>query len=69
MHPFKATTRDWLVYTLLGIIADALDTVLTAISPPKRPQRSFLVSSANMLPSECFIEMQLRMTVLPSHLT
>ncbi|TFK94582.1 hypothetical protein K466DRAFT_593419 [Polyporus arcularius HHB13444] len=35
-------TRKWLLYTLLGIIADALDTVLTAIAPPKRPQESVL---------------------------
>ncbi len=56
MRPYNATTPEWLVYTLLGIIADTLDTVLTAISPPKKHQRSVLVSSSNMLPSECSID-------------
>ena len=48
MHRSKETSK-WLLYTLLGIIADTLDTVLTAIAPPKRPQKSVLVSSSNVL--------------------
>ncbi len=59
MHPSEATARRWLAYTLLGMIADTFDTVFIAISPPKRPHRSVLVSSFNMLPSGCLIEMQL----------
>ncbi|OSD01623.1 hypothetical protein PYCCODRAFT_1452686 [Trametes coccinea BRFM310] len=46
MHPSRYSSK-WLLYILLGIIADTLDAVFTAIAPPKRPQRSLLVNSAN----------------------
>jgi len=37
-------TRKWLFYTFLGIIADALDLILTSVIPDKRPQTSIGVS-------------------------
>jgi len=37
-------TRKWLFYTFLGMIADALDVVLTSVIPDKTPQRSMVVS-------------------------
>ena len=37
-------TRKWLFYTFLGMIADALDAILTYVIPDKTPQRSIVVS-------------------------
>jgi len=37
-------TRNRLFYAFLGIIADALDVILTSVIPDKRPQRSIIVS-------------------------
>ena len=39
-------TRLWLVYTLLGMLADALDTVMAALGllPPVVPKKSAFVS-------------------------
>ncbi|TFK94596.1 hypothetical protein K466DRAFT_476140 [Polyporus arcularius HHB13444] len=56
MHPSKET-RKWLLYTLLGIIADALDTVLTAIAPPKRPQESVVPSDIDHLSNAELLEL------------
>jgi len=36
--------RKWLFYTFLGVIADALDVILTFVIPDKIPQRSIVVS-------------------------
>ncbi|KAG6860148.1 hypothetical protein C0995_015226 [Termitomyces sp. Mi166 len=36
----------WLFYTFLGLIADALDLVLTSATPSQRPQRSIAVSTS-----------------------
>ncbi|KAI8986817.1 hypothetical protein BD414DRAFT_440339 [Trametes punicea] len=33
-------TQNRLLYAILGVITDALDTILTFVSPPKRQQRS-----------------------------
>ncbi|TFK90721.1 hypothetical protein K466DRAFT_516694 [Polyporus arcularius HHB13444] len=58
MRPYNATTREWLLYTILGIIADTLDTALTAISSPNRPQRSVLPSDIDNLGNEELLELR-----------
>jgi hypothetical protein len=34
----------WLLYTFFGIIADALDVILTSVMPDKAPHRSIVVN-------------------------
>lgn len=45
--------RNWLFYTSLGAMADALDVILTSVIPDKRPQRSISVSKFYPLGLKC----------------
>ncbi|KAJ3563801.1 hypothetical protein NP233_g8702 [Leucocoprinus birnbaumii] len=45
-------TSEWLLYTVLGAIADVLSAILTSVMPDKRPQRSIAASDVDKLTDE-----------------
>ncbi|KAI0366760.1 hypothetical protein BV20DRAFT_971496 [Pilatotrama ljubarskyi] len=66
-HP-AGNMRRWLLYTLLGMIADALDIILTgtAIVPPRRPKRSLLPSDVDGLSDEELVKLRETAPVMDS---
>ncbi|TFY52731.1 hypothetical protein EVG20_g10426 [Dentipellis fragilis] len=56
--------RKWLFYSILGTIADVLDTILTIVVPPKRPQKSLLPSDIDHLSDGEILELQQKGTRL-----
>ncbi|KAI0352037.1 hypothetical protein OH77DRAFT_830725 [Trametes cingulata] len=57
MYPPGHGVGQWLLYTLLGIIADTLDAICTVIVKPKIPERSVLPSDVDHLSDEEFLEL------------
>ncbi|EDR10784.1 uncharacterized protein LACBIDRAFT_293285 [Laccaria bicolor S238N-H82] len=51
-------TRNWLFYTFLGAIADALDVILTFVIPDKRPQSCLQPSDVDQLSNETILALR-----------
>ncbi|KAI8968763.1 kinase-like domain-containing protein [Trametes punicea] len=51
-------TKKQIFYTIAGTVADMLDTVLTSVLPPAKPQRSLLPSDVDQLSDEEIIGLE-----------
>ncbi|KAJ3563800.1 hypothetical protein NP233_g8703 [Leucocoprinus birnbaumii] len=50
--------QKWLFYAFLGMVADALDVILTSVMPDRRPQRSIATSDVDNLSDEEILELK-----------